>query len=60
MHNWIRNFLFNRTITVRMGTTFSQIHTIDNGTPQGGVSNPVLFNLMIDYIFTMVDSGIGR
>lgn len=60
MYNWIRDFLFNRTIQVRVSTAFSQIHTIENGTPQGSVSSPILFNIMINDIFTKVDRGIGR
>uniref|UniRef100_A0A8C1XU29 Uncharacterized protein n=1 Tax=Cyprinus carpio TaxID=7962 RepID=A0A8C1XU29_CYPCA len=55
MYNWILSFLFGRTIQVRVGTVFSK-----NGTPQGSVSSPILFNLMINDIFHNVDKGIGR
>uniref|UniRef100_A0A671QEF9 Reverse transcriptase domain-containing protein n=1 Tax=Sinocyclocheilus anshuiensis TaxID=1608454 RepID=A0A671QEF9_9TELE len=60
MYNWIKNFLFKRTIQVRVGSALSQIYPVENGTPQGSVSSPVLFNLMIDDIFTQIDMGIGR
>ncbi|XP_016409773.1 RNA-directed DNA polymerase from mobile element jockey-like isoform X2 [Sinocyclocheilus rhinocerous] len=60
MYNWILSFLFGRTIQVRVGTAFSQILPIENGTPQGSVSSPILFNLMINDIFHNVDTGIGR
>ncbi len=59
MYNWIKSFLFKRTIQVRVGSAFSQIYPVENGTPQGSVSSPILFNLMID-IFTQIDMGIGR
>ncbi len=39
---------------------FFQTLPIENGTPQGSVSNPILFNLMINDIFHNVDTGIGR
>ncbi len=51
MYNWILSFLFGRTIQVRVGTAFSQILPIENGTPQGSVSSPILFNLMINDIY---------
>ncbi len=38
-----------------MGFAFSQIYQVKNGTPQGSVSSPILFNLMINYIFTQTD-----
>jgi len=49
MYNWIKNFLFKRTIQV--SSAFSQIVS---------VSSPILINLMINDIFTQIDTGIGR
>ncbi len=60
MYNWIKSFLFKRSIQVRVGSAFSQIYPVENGTPQGRVSSPILFNLMINDIFTQIDMGIGR
>lgn len=60
MYDWIKDFLLNRTIQVRIGTTYSQIYTIENGTPQGSVCSPILFNIMINDIYTQIDIGIGR
>ncbi len=59
MLNWIRPFLQNRTIKVRVGGAFSETVGIDNGTPQGSVISPVLFNVMINDIFQEVGAGYG-
>ena len=37
MYDWIREFLFERTIQVRVGAELSSVHTIENGTPQGAI-----------------------
>lgn len=60
MYNWILHFLFGRTIQVIVGTKYSRIYSIENGTPQGSLSSPILFNLMINYIFYNIESGVGR
>lgn len=60
MYNWISSFLFGRTIQVRVGSAYSRILSIENGTPQGSVSSPILFNLMINDIFRNIETGIGR
>lgn len=52
--------LFGRTIQVRVGTEYSRIYSIENGTPQGSVISPILFNLMINNIFYSIESGVGR
>lgn len=55
MFNWIKDFLLNSWITVqvRVGASYSRIYKIDNGTPQGGVCSPVLFNIMINDVSKM-------
>jgi ribonuclease HI len=60
MYNWIMDFLFNRTIQVRVGTSYSSIYRIDNGTPQGSVCSPVLFNFMINDIFSTIGQRLGK
>lgn len=60
MYNWILNFLFGRTIQVRVGSAYSRVLPIENETPQGSVSSPVLFNSMINDIFSNVDIGVSR
>ena len=59
MLNWIRAFLQNRTIQVRVGGAYSETVGIENGTPQGSVISPVLFNVMINDIFQEVGAGFG-
>jgi len=44
----------------RIGSSYSKIYTIDNGTPQGSVCSPILFNIMINDIFSQVGQGIGN
>ncbi len=48
MFKWIDNFLTDRKIRVRIGDQTSDIHTLENGTPQGSVISPTLFNIMVD------------
>lgn len=54
------DFLQERTIQVRVGTEYSDIYQVDNGTPQGSVCSPILFNIMINYIFGEIELGIGK
>ncbi len=51
LFNWIMDFLKERKIQVRVGKDYSDTYIIDNGTPQGSVCSPVLFNIMINGIF---------
>lgn len=60
MFNWIKDFLKERTIQVRIGGTSSKSVKIGNGTPQGSVISPVLFNVMINDIFDQVGTGFGK
>ena len=45
---WIRSFLKDRKIQVRLGNTLSEQHDLENGCPQGSVISPILFNLIIN------------
>ncbi|KAK8765992.1 hypothetical protein V5799_007226 [Amblyomma americanum] len=45
-HDYLRDFLSNRTATVGLGELRSDVfHTLCQGTPQGFVISPVLFNV---------------
>ena len=48
MFTYIKQFLSNRTIQVRVGNTLSGTHTLKNGTPQGSIISPILFLVMIN------------
>jgi hypothetical protein len=48
MCDWIDAFLNERTFQVRVGTTLSQIHKVENGTAQRANFSPLVFITMID------------
>lgn len=45
---FISNFLANRTLQVKVGSSLSNTYTLDNGTAQGSMISPLLFLLMIN------------
>ena len=47
MLGWLKKYLINRSITVKLGSTYSKILRINAGVPQGGILSPLLFNLML-------------
>lgn len=57
MLNWIKDFLQSRKIQLRVGGEFSEVLEIDIGTPQDSVISPVLFNVMINDIFSNFEGG---
>ena len=58
LFNWILSFLFGRTIQVRVGADVSTVTEVQNGTPQGSVISPVLFNIMVNEVFRRVSPDI--
>ena len=50
MFDWIRDFLTDRIIQVRVGIELSRTHVIENGTPQGAMISPILFICMVNDI----------
>jgi len=59
MYSWIKKFLTDRWITVRIGTELSTKYLVENGTPQGSIVSPVLFSIMINEVFSKVDRSIS-
>ena len=58
--NWIKNYLFDRYIQVKMGTTILTRYKVDNGTPHGSVISPILFSIMINDVYSDISADIGR
>ena len=46
--NFIKNFLTDRSIQVKVGSAFSQKYTLDNGTAQSSTISSLLFLIMIN------------
>ncbi len=46
---------FERTFQVKIGEEISDPYNILNGTPQGSVISPILFNLMINDLFNKIN-----
>jgi hypothetical protein len=46
--DFVKNFLLNRTMQVKVGGDLSSKQHLDNGTVQGGVISPLLFLMMIN------------
>lgn len=51
-YNWVLDLLFGRTIQLRVGTEYSEECVVKNGTPQGSLCSPLLFNIMINEVFS--------
>ena len=49
--NFIKNFLADRKIKVRIGNIFSESYNLENGTPQGSILSPIIFILLINTMF---------
>jgi hypothetical protein len=60
MHNWIRNFLHNRSARVKLDSTTSNLMNLREGVPQGGVISPTLFLVYINSITAAFEENIGN
>ncbi|MEE9605315.1 MAG: reverse transcriptase domain-containing protein [Candidatus Scalindua sp.] len=58
MFNWIKSFLSDRSIQVKVGGVLSDIFLLENGTPQGSVISPILFIIMINDVSCFSNNSI--
>ncbi|KAK3103174.1 hypothetical protein FSP39_017008 [Pinctada imbricata] len=55
--NFIKNFLTDRKIQVKVNENLSDTYDLENGTPQGSVISPTLFNIMVNDLAEVINSG---
>ncbi len=60
IYNWIKDFLADRFIQVRIGKVLSGRYMVENGIPQGSIISPILFSVMIKDVFSQVQGDIVR
>ena len=58
-YEYLKSYLINRTIQVRVGTSYSTPRNVCMGIPQGSVIAPMLFNLMLFDLPSMVSKGFN-
>ncbi|MCG8034496.1 MAG: reverse transcriptase-like protein [Candidatus Thiodiazotropha taylori] len=56
MLTWIQDFLTGRKMNVRVGNTVSGFYECENGSPQGSVLSPILFNLLMNTLQETLDA----
>jgi len=57
MYHFVKSFITDRMMQVRANLATSEIHTLENGVPQGSVIAPLLFTLMLHDIETVDTKG---
>ena len=50
---WTKNYLFNRKARVKFQGHLSTYKNLENGTPQGGILSPFLFNILMENLATL-------
>ena len=55
---WISDFLFDRSIAVRVDGYLSDIHSVNAGVPQGSVLSPILFLLYINDLLSSLSCDV--
>lgn len=57
VNRWIISYLTDRKITVKVSDSYSELHSISTGTPQGGILGPLLFSLYVNDMPEYVTGG---
>lgn len=60
MFQFIKNFLKNRKIQVRIGNILSETRNITNGVPQGSVISVILFLMAMNSILASIPKAIKK
>ena len=55
LQNFIKSFLEDRTIQVRVGSTLSDLYDQEQGVPQGAILSTTLFNVKLNDIINCLD-----
>ena len=55
LSNFIKSFLEDRTIQVRVGSTRSDLYDQEQGVPQGAILSTTLFNVKLNDIINCLD-----
>lgn len=53
---WVKNFLPDRKIKVRINGVFSNEYEVEIGTPQGSIVSPLLFTVLMNDVFKDIDN----
>ncbi len=58
MFNFVTSFLSDRSFKLKMDGQISDSYTLQNGTPQGSIISPLLFNIMVDDLFIKIPKDV--
>ena len=60
MYNYVQDFLRDRTFQVRVEGALSETYIQENGTPQGSVLSPTIFNLVLNRVTRAVSEAYKK